>query len=220
MRFLRSLLPSAIILTLAAHSSVAFDRQNCFFFELVSALGFLDEEKIFLPYEKAKSVLFVSDGLVTDPESFPLGPRVAKKYPGKRIVSTDIKVREKDAWGNFELMPMDNAKPFSFADDEFDMIVLRQGLCMCLGPSCCAGIKPGTPESRKFITEVVRVLNKKNPEAKAILHGSYGVTREMQKKWQDLCSELEREFPSVRIDFVVNDYDFFAGIRIYPRPRN
>jgi hypothetical protein len=164
-------------------------------------------------YAKAQSILLLSDG--TREVDFNLGDRLRKIYPEKRIVSTDFAISETVHDQSFTQMHIDNTRKLPFEDNSFDQITLSRGVCVCHHGRCCAGFYPESDEAKNFFREVARVLNKKNPYAQAILHGSKNVTFEHQKVWEDYLFSTEREY-DVKATLLIGN-GLFKMIKIEPR---
>lgn len=170
-------------------------------------------------YRDVKSVLFLSDGL-SDPDWFSLGKRVSEAYPAKRVVSGDFNYRGPRKAGNLELASVNNLNRFPFESDSFDMVVLRRGLCVCDDRRCCGGFSPLSLYAKNFFREAVRVMNKANPRAKVILHGSYGVTDNVVRGWTKYLEEIEEETGVRATLYFEGADDHFLMIGIVPGPSN
>ena len=167
-------------------------------------------------YKDANSALFLSDGL-SAARWLSLGEEVSTMYPKKRIVSADFDYRGPAKIGNRELVAVNNTERFPFESNTFDVVVLRRGLCVCHGDKCCGGFNPFTPQSQSFFREAVRVMNKKNPDARIILHGSYGVTDNVVNTWKRYLGEIEAE-SNVEATMYFDDRDqYFMMIGIKPK---
>ncbi len=124
-------------------------------------------------YDGGKNILFLGDAGGYYKAQ---GHKVADLYEksGKRIVRTDFQFEGTVTTKSppMELMHLDNRGPFPFSDGEFDTIIADRGVCHCEHKhiSCC-GIPITEADAEKFLREVTRVLNTKNPNSLAILHG-------------------------------------------------
>jgi hypothetical protein len=164
-------------------------------------------------YRNAKSILLLADGSerrVVDR----LGPFLAREFPKKTVLSADVDVGENlliRNWGNLKI---DHLKVFPVKDNSFDRIILRKGLCQCHSASCCAGFHPLGPEARQFFSEVVRVLDKGNPESFAVLHGEKNVGGVDVATWRKMLDEISKSQP---IEYeMMFDGGFFHSILIRP----
>ena len=145
-------------------------------------------------YRDANSILFLSDGkeaLKVDR----LGPVIAKEFPKKTVVSAEVQVEENRFVQNWGYVKVDNLERFPVKDNSFDRVVLRRGMCVCHNEVCCAGFKPGSPEAGRFFSEVIRVLDKSNPNAFAVLHGVHNVGGNDLMAWVKHLEELRKTKP-------------------------
>lgn len=166
-------------------------------------------------YLHSDRLLFLSDGL-NRADHFSLGPQVARAFPQKRVISVDFGYPGSIENGNLKLMSLDNTKAFPFADNSFDTIVLRRGLCVCHQNQCCGGFLPDSAEAKNFFREVVRVLDKRVSHSKAVLHGAYAVTPEIERVWIRYLSEIEKEFGVKATLYKEKATDQFLMIGIRP----
>jgi hypothetical protein len=164
-------------------------------------------------YEDAKSILFLADGSearATDR----LGPLLAREFPGKTVVSADVDVGENRLIRNWGHVKIDHLAMFPVKDNSFDRVILRQGLCQCHSNTCCAGFNPQGPQAKKFFQEVVRVLDKNNPGAFAVLHGMHNVGGSDVQVWKSMLNEISL-FNPVEYEIML-DKGFFHSILIRP----
>ncbi|OFZ18949.1 MAG: hypothetical protein A2X94_13450 [Bdellovibrionales bacterium GWB1_55_8] len=166
------------------------------------------------PYAHADTVLFLSDSSQTTVNGLSLGSAIAEAYPEKSVVRTDFAFAD-EITGNLSTRYMDNTKPFPFPDNSFDVIVMRRGLCICHGSRVCGGFLPISEESRQFFSEVTRVLNKKNPRAKAVLEGGYGVFPNVENAWREIGEQLEQT-QGVSMEIFTSPWGGFHSIAISP----
>jgi hypothetical protein len=111
------------------------------------------------------------------------------------------------------------------------MIVLKRGICHCsLGTrtSTCAGIPLDQDHVSQFVSEVTRVLNKKNPNAFAFLDGAdSGRLKKVQADakiyWRSALLKLSDQFTDLDFKMIFiqresqsSDYQF-RGIYIGPK---
>jgi hypothetical protein len=84
--------------------------------------------------------------------------------------------------GNIRYLRVDHWLDLPFHDNMFDTVVLKRGICYCFLPNfgvpekTCAGLDFSGSSGRRFILEVARILDKKNPDAFAFLHGYYYIS--------------------------------------------
>ncbi len=166
-------------------------------------------------YKEANSILFLSDGAETR-KIDRLGPVLAKEFPKKTIVSADINIVEDGFVNNWGLVKIDNLKKFPIADDSFDRVILKKGLCLCHGDTCCGGFKPRDEATKQFFGEVARVLNKKDPNAIAVLQGTNNVGMSEILKWNAFMDEVSKKYP-VEYEFMYDREGLFHSILIQPR---
>ena len=166
-------------------------------------------------YEDAKSILFLSDG--RDEQLVErLGPVIAKEFPKKTVVSAELNVVENGFVNNWGLIKIDNTERFPVKDNAFDRIVLRKGMCVCHGGRCCAGFNPASKEARSFLTEVIRILNKKDPHAMAVLHGMHDVGMPEIWAWTTFLDEIVKHEP-VKYRMMYDRQGLFHSILIQPK---
>jgi hypothetical protein len=163
-------------------------------------------------YEDAKSILFLSDGRDQNLVER-LGPPIAKEFPKKWVVSAELNVVEDGFVNNWGLIKIDNTERFPVKDNAFDRIVLRRGMCVCHEGRCCAGFKPASPENRTFLSEVVRILNKKDPHAMAVLHGMHDVGMAEIYVWTRFLDEIAAKEP-IRYRMMYDHQGHFHSILI------
>ncbi len=165
-------------------------------------------------YEDAKSILFLSDGrdekLVER-----LGPAIAKEFPKKYVVSAELNVVEDGFVNNWGLIKIDNTEPFPVNDNAFERIVLKKGMCVCHGGKCCAGFTPASKEARSFLSEVVRILNKNDPHAMAVLHGMHDVGMAEIWAWTTFLDEIAKQEP-IKYKMMMDRQGLFHSILIQP----
>jgi|GEM_PF-6515371 len=165
-------------------------------------------------YEDANTILFLSDGAdVIDR----LGPAIAQEFPKKTVVSAELDIVEDGFLNNWGLIRIDNTRPFPAKDDSFDRVILRRGMCVCHHGRCCAGFKPASPDARNFLRQVVRILNKKDPHALAVLHGMYDVGMGEIWAWSTFLDEIAKTEP-IRYRMMMDRQGMFHSILIQPAP--
>jgi SAM-dependent methyltransferase len=102
---------------------------------------------------------------------------------------------------------LDARDPLPFSDDAFDTIVAQRTICSCKSTRrCCGGIALTAPASERFLREIARVLNKRNPLARAHLMGRFhrvGSERAMAI-WRKAAERVMRS-EEVEIDLFRHD---------------
>lgn len=166
-------------------------------------------------YRPANTVLFLSDGLNAD-KWVSLGKKISDAFPEKTVVSGDFNYRGPAKVKNLNLIAVDNTESFPFDSDYFDVVVLRRGLCVCNHNRCCGGFAPLSVDAKSFFREAVRVMNKKNPSARVVLHGSFGVTDNVVRTWTKYLEEIEREMGVRATIYFDRSDDSFMMIGIQP----
>ena len=115
--------------------------------------------------------------------------------------------------GNIVSMRVDNRRNFGFFEsNQFDVITMKNGFCCCKGPKeTCGGIGMEQDRVFNFFSEVIRVLNKSNPNAVAFLQGSQmaflgtsGVKMEQEERNQQMIQYqlllLEDRHPEIEAE--------------------
>lgn len=117
-------------------------------------------------YEGANDVLVLSDGASQD-----LGAKISRGQPGARVVSGDVVNSGTISKNNLTIMKIDNTKPLAFADNSFDRVVIKNATCYHgeNKNALCGGIPFATKDVSIFMGEMVRVMNKNNPGAMAVV---------------------------------------------------
>ena len=184
-------------------------------------------------YANSKNILLLSDSNFGG-SFFSIGDKLARAYPDKMIVQTDIKYsvpysasalqRRDPQKGVFAQFHIDNTQPFPFESNQFDTVVMRRGLCICDPQKkhvTCAGFcATDKATAQQFFLEVSRVLDKNNPESRAILHGEAGVTPEVIEEWKKYSHEIESKVPvTFRFQFSIDRPAQLSLIEIRPRNR-
>lgn len=165
------------------------------------------------PFEKAQDVLVLADTFETP---FALAEEIREAFPQTHVYKTSLSCPEK--LHNTEMKPgikavrVDHREEFKFEDNQFDVITMKNGLCCCNGPEAsCAGIGFTQDRALLFFSEVVRVLNKNNPNAVAFLQGSQmafrGTNLDMEEEaknqlvLQHVLLQLEDIYPNIETEF-------------------
>lgn len=166
-------------------------------------------------------MLFLADGFDGPNSAFDysladyIGPLAT---PGASLTKTSIDCPKEISGqtnGNTTFLNLDNvAGLFPFENEFFDVIAMRKGLCFCLSTDqSCGGLIYDTPATTTFFKEVVRVLNKKNPDAAVFLTGRFkaklsdgALTFEQERVAETALREtlgsIAAEFPELQIEMI------------------
>lgn len=123
---------------------------------------------------------------------------VARMKPHAKVVAGDIEVTttsenlaQLDAIPNLRQVYVDNSNRLPFADNSFDLIFMRKGLCHCkCTTTSCGGIPRNFTARRDFLSEVMRVLDVRNSKSTAFLHGVVGMTEDDVREYQDAFTNI------------------------------
>ncbi len=172
-------------------------------------------------YAKHDNILFLSDGL-NSKNHLSLGKIISKKFPKKNVVSTDFNYSGPDYIDSLRAVSVDNNQKLPFQDNEFDLIVLRYGLCVCYDQKCCGGFSPESDEAQQFFFEVARILNRNNPNSMVILHGETRVTSLILDEWKKFLRRVEFKYNVRATLYLRQDLwsEKFYTIGIRPGPPN
>lgn len=142
------------------------------------------------PYQEAQSILLLGDSFLDAhsitkysleelkaKDSYSIAEMIEPDTkPETKIYKTSLDCPEEKSGkseGKIHSLKLDHTQPFPFHDQEFDLIVMRRGLCFCESSlKTCGGLELG-PETELFFQEVVRTLNSGNPKAAAYIEGSF-----------------------------------------------
>ena len=172
-------------------------------------------------YRPHQRILALADG-DGSADHFSIGERVHQAFPDKDVFLTDYLLKHESHEGRLRRLRVDARETLPFPDRAFDAIVMRRGLCACqrvydpTDLSLCAGFCPTGAETKRFLSEIARVLNTRHPAAVAVLHGHYGVTADMKELWRQAGLEVERRYP-VKVTVQTNRYGDFNSIVVRPR---
>jgi hypothetical protein len=179
----------------------------------------------FEPYQRAKSILFLAEGNVDSGSA--LAPEVARyffeKGTPKRVVSGDISNTSEWKDENLELVHIDNRKPLAFADNTFELVVMRRGLCHCPGTNqlqgvCCGGISLTLQELTRFLLESWRVLNKADRNSGVFFLNTGGGASQNTDTWSHLAAQLMHVHPGMEAEVLIRSKDGkFDGVHLFPR---
>ena len=161
-------------------------------------------------YEVYDRTLFLSDGIAdtfgyrsevrNESGAFSLAERISERFPEKEVTQGDFNIEGDQNIGNLRQLFVDNSQPLPFAENSFDLVILRKGMCLCSCRAPCAGFSQKYEGSLNFFKEVIRVMDLSNPNALAILHGQERSDPKVLERWKRIATELESQFP-VKMDF-------------------
>lgn len=131
-------------------------------------------------YAGYPNILFLGDGS----NGYRKTREFAAAYPDQKFISSDFNYRgmtPDDTHNNLVKFQVDHRRALPFEDNSQDMILLKRGLCTCFDQcQTCGGLDLGNnSQVIGFFQEVIRIMNKQNPKARAILHGDYFENEEM-----------------------------------------
>jgi hypothetical protein len=135
------------------------------------------------PYQRANQILFLGDGF--DKFWTPLAEEVQSFVPSRvKIYKTDIESPEEYSTENLVFKQLDHRDFWDLHSNLFDVIVMKRGICHCYNRyKTCAGVSTKSiDEPFRFISEVIRVLNKNNSESIAWIGGNFSAD----------CSKIEK----------------------------
>jgi hypothetical protein len=168
---------------------------------------------LFLSHFKPfKNILMLADG-----EELYDAYQVAKRYPSKRVVGTDLTIAPNFiAPPNLEVMTLNLRKKFPFKQGSFDLVYLASGLCHCDTPtSACCGIRRTDKAIAHFFTQVIAMLDKKAPHSLAILNGL--MDPDVYLEWESVCMRIasKQGFRCVpQVHFNTGYHSDFWGFKI------
>ncbi len=161
----------------------------------------------FHPFREISKILFLGDGF--EKKSVSLAELVQPLISeNTTIYRTDITCPYDEDLGKIVNRYVDHQGSLPFSDNEFGTIVLRQGLCHCYClKTSCAGIENNPKSMSHFLSEVSRVLDKKNPHSIAYLHGAYFSFCKHQmasylSNWEDAIRTVEPTFPNLKYTLI------------------
>jgi len=173
-------------------------------------------------YQNASKILFLGDGFDFKDESL---AEVTERFTRQDALilktSLDCPIKKDGTReGKIVFKKLDHTQKFPFDSNEFDTVVMNRGLCFCLNRrTSCGGIAFSKSEFKGlgFFREVVRVLNKKNPQAVAVMTGRFlsvigrsSISVKRQKRVidaiQKALEELEKEHPELKIEMVYGHF--------------
>jgi hypothetical protein len=161
-------------------------------------------------YDQFNKILFLSDGGKA-------GQSIqSRKNPSQLIISSDFKFST-----GVNILVDNNKLPFN--NNSFDLILMNRGLCPCRGLAACGGIDINRKSMKSFLTSVVNLLNKNNPNSLALITGFYfpGPLRKLVPElWMSLVLELQPRYPLLQFAILDDNSlnaplaDGFVGIAI------
>ncbi|MCB0386050.1 MAG: hypothetical protein KDD43_11710, partial [Bdellovibrionales bacterium] len=155
-------------------------------------------------YSPYSRLLFLSDGFgarfgIADGRSFEgalsLGQIVSRSFPEKHVVSGDFITEGQTQTGNYQQRHVDNSQPLPFADNQFQFVGMRKGLCLCCRHQPCGGFSSKHEATKAFFSEVIRVLDLNDPKSLAVLHGQEFSNPKVVERWKRVAEELEQQYP-------------------------
>lgn len=189
--------------------STSYSEEFNYFFDEIfyNELDHNEYEKF---YKEKENILILSDGEPIRIHS-QLTPIISKLFKDKNFTQTDFSYTGDERDGNVRKIHLDNRELFPFSDNEFDLILLKNGLCQCenVDKTCCGLTKDNY---KLFFTEIIRVLNTSNKEARAYLHSAGFVHHEVFKLWIEEAKSVMKEFPHISIQFQVSSENRLDGI--------
>lgn len=162
-------------------------------------------------------VLFLSEGVENDVyNSHPLADIVAKRLPEVHVIKTDSSypsAEQKEK--NIRKVRLDNSGSWeSLNKEEFDVIVLRNGLCCCSSGNnlSCAGIEMTESSTFAFLERIVKLLHK-TCLSLAVLHG---VVSEgpLICLWGLAAAKLKKTHPFVHVYLIPDEGNRLFAILI------
>jgi hypothetical protein len=156
----------------------------------------------FATFQHVDNALFLGDDRIEVDARFQThAQKWSKIFPHVNFISADIISANERISDNLTSMHIDHTKKFPLADNSQDLIVLSRGFCKCHGAECCAGFEPRSTEAWNFFSEVLRVLNKDNPQATAYLQGSFYLSTEDHLTWSAMLDHLNGRYPQFKYAF-------------------
>lgn len=139
-------------------------------------------------YESFRNILFLSD-------AGKAGRFLNQtKNDSQLVVSSDFSFNT-----GIQLRVDNNRLPFR--SNSFDLIVMNRGLCPCKSAVACGGIDTQKAPMKRFLEQVVDILDKDNPKSLALLTGFYypGTMREsVPRLWLEIVREIQGSYPQLK----------------------
>ncbi len=167
-------------------------------------------------------LLFLADGTDVGWGTATLGESVAKKFPDKTVVRADLLVMQPKTVGNLTVVKVDNTEAFpaEVTRHKYDMIVMREGMCVCCASHACGGVGYQRAAMGDFLERVASVLNTENPDAIAVLHARAGRVPSGGKQIiEQAASDVQARHPELQFDFNMTGNKIHS-LMIRPRPNN
>jgi hypothetical protein len=160
------------------------------------------------PYAGSHKILSLGDGFAQNINA--IGALLAALYPDKELVASDLDCPEEVQKGNLTLKKADHRQKLPFESGQFDRIVMKKGICTCMGAVTCGGIREETAEHsdmKNFLQEVVRILNTKSPDAVALLDGPSSIYDPLNKaaileNWEKILNGLAQTYPKLEFQML------------------
>jgi hypothetical protein len=207
------------VISIANISVNCFAVQDCKLSTAIGAIFGYHPKSNILKYDFSflkdhKKILILSD---SDHLGGQLAPKISLAHPHQKIVSGDIMFDGGKKVSTYYETHLDNTKDFPVADNSFDAIVMRRGLCVCHGNQACGGFCSVNDESKDFFERVIKALDKNNNKSVALLHGIVS-SQDIQTIWRLYFLELEAKYP-IKTEFIHNrvfDHSPLFAIKITP----
>lgn len=170
-------------------------------------------------YRGRRKILFLAEKAS---ETSGLAERVAAAYPRTLVVRTGIDAPPIGSFPpNCAWAVVDNRYRLPFPDNNFDLIVMRRGLCLCgeRREITCGGISIDEDSGRRFFTEVSRVLDKRSRQSLALLDAGYNYhsTPRVVQVWEN-ASRRVMERSNVRIQIGIDVlFRMFTRVTFQPK---
>lgn len=171
----------------------------------------------FLEGKTNPKILFLSEGKENDVfNSHPLADIVARRLPQVNVIQADSSYPSPEQkHENIRKIHLDNSGSWnSLKNEEFDVVVMRNGLCCCLHPKSvsCAGIEMTLPAVFEFLQRIVKLLHK-TCLSLAVLHGVVSEGR-LITLWGTACANLKKFYPCVHVYLIPDEFNRLFAILI------
>ncbi|MBF0300416.1 MAG: hypothetical protein HQK51_16985 [Oligoflexia bacterium] len=132
-----------------------------------------------------------------------------------------------ESHNNLKIVNSDHNKKLPFDDNSFDSIIMQAGLCFCsptiefksdkktfcsIYEHTCGGLAATKESYKRFSEEIVRILNKKNKNAFALLEGLASNSNMHDRSgkiinnislWESVFLDLKKEYPFLKFEILV-----------------
>lgn len=113
---------------------------------------------------------------------------------------------------------VDNTKPFPPELKEYDLILMRRGICYCERPNACGGIGRQFASDVTFLDELVKALNTHGGETVYLSGPLMGETGDAGIiPWTAAVKEWSSRHPEIKVTFVRSQVSFLkplSGIKL------